>query len=208
MTTIQATLSRPIKIGRQGENEAVRVAFDLSELLASFPGGSPLLLMQRHGDTEAYPITLQTDGDTAYWSVSKSDTDRPGWGRCELQWNAGSALVKSCTYVVSVAPALEAGTTPPDEPSKRWFEAIQSQIGDLSDLTTSAKRNLVAAINEAVRSGGGGGMPYELGETLKLVDGVLSVNTAADAEQDNTLPITSAAVYNTVGNIEALLRTI
>lgn len=36
------------------------------------------------------------------------------------------------------------------------------QIGDLADLTTEAKENLVAAINEAARSGGGGGTSITL----------------------------------------------
>ena len=48
----------------------------------------------------------------------------------------------------------------------------------------------------------------ETDETLTLENGVLSVNTTNDMEQDNTLPITSAGVYNTVGNIEVLLKTI
>ena len=42
-------------------------------------------------------------------------------------------------------------------------------------------------------------------KTLTLTnDGVLSVNTTNNTESDNTLPITSAGVYMTVGNIEAL----
>lgn len=45
-------------------------------------------------------------------------------------------------------------------------------------------------------------------ETLSLENGVLSVNTAAEPDPDNTLPITAAAVYTTVGNIEELLKTI
>lgn len=46
-------------------------------------------------------------------------------------------------------------------------------------------------------------------ETLTLsAEGQLKVNTTNDMEQDNTLPITSAGVYVTVGNIEALLKTI
>lgn len=58
--------------------------------------------------------------------------------------------------------------------------------------------------------GEGGGLAiYSLDETLSLSpEGKLSVNTAKEAEQDNTLPITSAAVYQTVGNIEKLLETI
>lgn len=55
----------------------------------------------------------------------------------------------------------------------------------------------------------GGGFPYRLGNGLKVTGGdTLEVDTATDVEQDNTLPITSAAVYTTVGNIEILLGTI
>ena len=54
----------------------------------------------------------------------------------------------------------------------------------------------------------GGGVNFETDKTLKLEDGILSVNTTNDMEQDNTLPITSAGVFATVGNIEALLKTI
>lgn len=46
---------------------------------------------------------------------------------------------------------------------------------------------------------------FETDATLKLEEGVLSVNTATDIEEDNTLPVTAAAVYQTVGNIEVLL---
>lgn len=42
---------------------------------------------------------------------------------------------------------------------KTWSN-LKSQIGDLADLETEAKENLVAAINEAVRSGGGAGAWY------------------------------------------------
>lgn len=52
------------------------------------------------------------------------------------------------------------------------------------------------------------GVDFETDKTLTLKDGVLSVNTTDQMEQDNTLPITSAGVYATVGNIEVLLKTI
>lgn len=48
----------------------------------------------------------------------------------------------------------------------------------------------------------------KLDDNLIIKDGALSVKTASSAEQDNTLPITSAAVFATVGNIEILLQTI
>ena len=47
-----------------------------------------------------------------------------------------------------------------------------------------------------------------LDETLKLENGTLGVNTANEAQQDNTRPITSAAVYAQLGGIEALLAAL
>lgn len=48
-----------------------------------------------------------------------------------------------------------------------------------------------------------------VGAGLKITDtGLLSVDTVDQVEQDNTKPITSAAVYTEVGNINALLATI
>ena len=55
---------------------------------------------------------------------------------------------------------------------------------------------------------GAGGTSFETDETLYFRDGVLGVNTAHEPDPDNTLPITSAAVAQTVGNINAILKTI
>ena len=49
----------------------------------------------------------------------------------------------------------------------------------------------------------------KVGKNLSITeDGTLYVNTTNQMEQDNTLPMTSAGVYATVGNIEVLLQTI
>jgi hypothetical protein len=49
----------------------------------------------------------------------------------------------------------------------------------------------------------------KVGNNLKIdTNGVLSVDTATNVEQDNTKPVTSAAVHTQLGNIEALLATI
>ena len=160
MITINANLREPIFLRHAGEENALRVAFDLQEFEAHWPGGVPALLVRRpisSMDTAAYPVPLSVDGRTAFWTVSASDTECSGYGKAQLQWRVGGTLAKSCVYDTVCAPSLIAGDAPPDAPSKAWFEAIQGQIGDLSQLTTEAKENLVAAINEAARTGGGSG---------------------------------------------------
>lgn len=51
---------------------------------------------------------------------------------------------------------------------------------------------------------------YEAGNglTVDKVTNTLSVDVATDAEQNNTKPISSAAVHTIVGNINVLLETI
>lgn len=56
----------------------------------------------------------------------------------------------------------------------------------------------------------GGGSGYAIGDGLKLdpENNILSVDTADAVEQDNTKPVTSAAVATQIGNIAVLLETI
>ena len=86
----------------------------------------------------------------------------------------------------------------------------RKSIGSCDELQTDTKHCLVMAINELCRKieSADAGVSFEVDETLTLKDGILSVNTADVVEADNTLPVTSAAVQVTVGNIDALLQTI
>ena len=109
-----------------------------------------------------------------------------------------------------VMPAAEPSGDPGADPTLPIWAQLQNQIGDLDNLKTHNKGNLVDAINEARSSGGSGGGGYTIGEGLKLdaATNTLSVDTAEAVEKDNTKPVTSAAVYTEVGNINALLATI
>ena len=66
------------------------------------------------------------------------------------------------------------------------------------------------SFNVSVRAGGGSGGGYNIGDGLKLdtMTNTLSVDTADKVEEDNTKPVTSAAVYTEVGNINALLAAL
>ena len=60
------------------------------------------------------------------------------------------------------------------------------------------------------KKGDSGGSSYNIGAGLLLDEetNTVSVNVVNDASEDNTLTITSAAVYTELGNIDALLQTI
>lgn len=61
---------------------------------------------------------------------------------------------------------------------------------------------------ELEEGGSGGGISYQIGSGLKVEGGILSIDTADQVEEDNTRPVTSAAVFMEIGNIEALLHNL
>lgn len=190
MITVNASRREPICLRHQGENDAMRVAFPLSAFEADWPGGTPLLLVQRprsSRDSEAYPVALSVDGHTAYWTASASDVEYSGYGKAQLQWRVEDVLVKSCIYDTVCVPSLHAGAEPPDDPAKRWFDAIQAQIGNLNDLTTKAKENLVAAVNEAARSGGGSGGAGTI--DMRVAGGYIQYSNDDGATWENLIAI-------------------
>lgn len=123
---------------------------------------------------------------------------------------SGGVLPTVWVSLGKVQPGADPSGDASADPSLPVWAQLQKQIGDLDDLKTYNKGNLVDAINEARNSGGSGGGGYTIGDGLKLdaATNTLSVDTAAAVEKDNTKPVTSAAVYTEVGNINALLATI
>lgn len=71
--------------------------------------------------------------------------------------------------------------TPTDQMT---LQTIQRQIGDLADLTTEAKENLVAAINEVARTGGGAGSM-----DLRVTDGYIQYSTDSGSTWQNLIAI-------------------
>lgn len=71
--------------------------------------------------------------------------------------------------------------TPVDQ---KTLDDLQRQIGDLDDLATEAKENLVAAINEAARSGGGSGSM-----DLRVEDGYIQYSTDGGGTWQNLIAV-------------------
>ena len=170
MRTVYAQKNKKIILGRQGEDKAVRVVWPgvVSDWSSLYGDGSFQISVRRFGDVNAYPVVVEVDGDDIRFTVTSTETAIAGNGKCELTYIANGTIAKSATWETVVLNSLTGQTPsePPEEPAKSWFTSIQGQIGNLADLATASKDNLVAAINEAAQSGGGGGAYIELDTTL------------------------------------------
>lgn len=182
MVDIHAHPGGSLAIGRRGENEARRVVFDLSAWRRHYGEGTVQLLHQRAGDESPYPCALTVEGDTAYWLIQAADVAKAGWGSAQLHYYVGDTLAKSAIWRTVTADALGDPSEPPEDPARAWFAAIREQIGNLDELTTKAKDNLVAAINEAARSGGGGGSV-----SMRVDNGYIQYSADGGASWENLI---------------------
>lgn len=110
------------------------------------------------------------------------------------------------TILEGVKPGEEAQPPTPD----LWEQEL-ARKADRMDYTDDGELGLYAGdkLLSAVQvKGGSGGPAYKFGHGLKQEGLTVSVNAVDDFTGDNTLPMTAAGVYATVGNIEALLETI
>lgn len=141
-----------IALGKQGENQAVRVT--LPNIRAG--AGSILLLHQRSDDQKPYPVPVVEADGGIIWTVSSTDTAYPGRGQAELQWlGADGAVIKSVTYQTNVIRALTAPGSVPDEPLKPYTQAVARDAQAAKDAAvnaTEAARSAEASAGQAGQS--------------------------------------------------------
>lgn len=95
------------------------------------------------------------------------------------------------------------------ETEVKQFSALVKRLDEIEANGVSDEQVEKAVVKYLEENPIDTGVNFEVDEkTLRLEDGILSVNTTDQMEEDNTQPITSAGVYTQVGNINALLATI
>lgn len=122
--------SRMMHIGKNGEGDALQVAFPVvAEWEALYgAGGVWTLNVQRFGDALAYAAQDFTIKDgAALWVVTDADAAVVGEGRCELTYKIGDTVAKSRTYSFRVDRSLTGGGDVPD-PVKGWQEALEERV--------------------------------------------------------------------------------
>lgn len=177
MRTVYVQELMRLPLGKQGENGAARIVWQglAARYQALYGSGAFTLTAKRCGDAAAYPVAVSTEGGDVVWLVRAADVASPGSGSCELTYTVDGAVAKSQTWSTYVAASIsgDAPGEPPEEPAKAWFAAIQAQIGNLDDLTTKAGASLVAAVNEAAKTGSGGAGSI----SMRTADGYIQYST-------------------------------
>ena len=185
--------SSRFNIGYVGENEATKLIFQLTTDLQ----GADFYVIEFFIDGKVKRVEGVEPQDGALPYVISADLIKAE-GDIAIQVWAGidDTIIKS-PIVYGRVNKIEDNSCAPPSSCYHSNQKVLDKLGenDKGELT----------FNNNPVSGAGS---YAIGDGLVVKNGKLSVDTATAVEQDNTKPITSAAVYTEVGNINALLATI
>lgn len=148
-----------ISIGIEGENSFRTINMDVSKLMAEHPDGIATAVFERP-DGESYtPANISFADNIVSWVVADEDVAFEGDGAIEYRVIDGDIVGKAPMILVNIAPGVKGSEEIPSPPKPDWTvvaEKIKKLIGNLDNLETETKKNLVAAINEVLSKGGGG----------------------------------------------------
>lgn len=203
----------PREVVQHGVN-ADAVSLDLD---AEWEGLARVTLVMA-GEAGSYALPWEGAPVPVPWELMES----PGPLRLTVVGRTGAdvrVVTERMALPLQVVPSGDLGGDL--EPGDPALDEVQQAIEDAREAAEEA-RDAAALIpgggepgQVLTRTEGGsewadpsGGPGWAVGHGLRVVGGALEVECADEAEPDNTLPITSAAVSVAVGNIEALLATI
>lgn len=154
MRTVVVHNGARIPLGKQGENNAVRVVWpEIAEKYAKLYGdGRFELVVVQNG--KVYPAVVNVDGADLIWNVLAADVAITEIGSLELIYYVGDTIAKSQTWetFVEVSKSAE-GTTEPPEPAKNWVDRVIESSSDAKQSATesaeSARQSAESATNAA-----------------------------------------------------------
>lgn len=143
MIEIKAVPGKLIMLGKQGENLAREVIFDVSGVRTEFGDGAFRLSAKRPGEADAYPATVTENGDTVVWALTGADTQNAGRGQCELAYYAGETRLKTWTYDTAIAKSLTG--SPKTDPYDEFLDEVNRLAAEAAISQREAKNSENAA---------------------------------------------------------------
>lgn len=199
-----------IVIGKELDSGTMDLIFDVSEWQKDYPDLKDYRVEVSTPNGIVYiPANVKLEGSKLIWPITNADTAIHGKGKFQIVASGEYEQRKtSDTRNLYVGKIIDGtGAADPPDPARPWVD----------EVLDAARRAEEAAERAEAAGGGGGSSGSDLPAVTDVDNGkLLAVNAgkwvaqapATEVEPDNTRPITAAAVYATVGNIEALLKTI
>ena len=205
MRTVVVRNGTRILLGKQGENNAVRVVWpEIAEKYTKLYGdGRFELVVVQKG--QAYPAVVNVDGPDLIWNVLTADVATVGAGSLELIYYVGDTIAKSQTWetFVEVSESAE-GTAEPPEPAKNWVDKVLKAGQAAVDASVNSPKignngnwwvwdfNAGAYVDTGVAASGGAGAVFSVNGQTGTVE--LTAKDVGAISQDDLQEATNEAL--------------
>ena len=170
---------KPIPIGVQGENDARTVVFDIHKWIEDYGNGSALLVHQRPGDAEPYPVTTTQKAGTVEWSVQQADIIAGAPGRAQLSYQVGDNIVARSPIYLTIAADEITNTPLADyDPAQSWIDDLLDAVNKAGDITSDVQAAQTAATQAGQSATAAAGSASDAAESATA-----AANSAAQAAQ-------------------------
>ena len=174
MTIINTSPDRPIQLGYEGEDKVTILRFSYSKKWLENGEGIFTVRVLRNGEKQAYNAqVIKDDRENLIIDMTVTDIElsKRGYGEMQLVYTGADFVKKSPVYKYYVSRSIDEAVAPPE--SDIYTQLIESladlrvgfkelvdmvsevndDIGDLTELTTANKLNIVESINEVNAKG-------------------------------------------------------
>jgi hypothetical protein len=169
MIIVNTSPNKLIQIGYEGEDKVTILRFSYSEKWLENGEGVFTVRVLRNGENQAYDAQLiKDDRENLIIDMTVTDIElsKEGYGEMQLVYTGADFVKKSPVYKYYVSRSVDEAVDPPE--SDVYTQIIESlsdlrtnfnklantvnetndDIGDLTELTTANKLNIVESINE------------------------------------------------------------
>lgn len=169
MIIVNTSPNKLIQIGYEGEDKVTILRFSYSEKWLENGEGIFTVRVLRNGENQAYnaqSIKDDRENCTIDMTVTDIELSKKGYGEMQLVYTGADFVKKSPVYKYYVSRSVDEAVDPPE--SDVYTQIIESladlrvdfneladmvseindDIGDLDELTTANKLNIVESINE------------------------------------------------------------
>lgn len=174
MTIINVSPNRLVQIGYEGEDKVTILRFSYSDKWLENGDGIFTVRVLRNGENQAYnaqSIKDDRENCTIDMTVTDVELSKKGYGEMQLVYTGADFVKKSQVYKYYVSRSVDDAIDPPEgDVYTQLIESladlrvgfkelvdmvseVNDDIGDLTELTTANKLNIVESINEVNAKG-------------------------------------------------------
>lgn len=143
--------TKEIFLGRQGENLATQVVFEIPSDLLEY---AVFVYVLRNGESDAYPASVVdvTDG-VITWTITSIETEYYGAGEAQIRFVDDETIVKTIVFRTIVKRSIDMDVGDVPDPYETWVDSLTQIAAEAQQSANDAEQYADLAAQHAESSG-------------------------------------------------------